>query len=84
MDLPNLFSGEGPFFFSGLTARPTYHPSVQHSNPDTPLVQTSKCLSHSDKNIMQGTEYTGSNQAQPTSALEATCAASDVKIRACA
>ena len=37
MDLPNLFSGEGPFFFSGLTARPTYQPSVWHSNPDTPL-----------------------------------------------
>ena len=37
MDLPNLFSGEGPFFFSGLTAGPTYQPSVRHSNPDTPL-----------------------------------------------
>ena len=26
-----------PFFFSGLTAGPTYRPLVRHSNPDTPL-----------------------------------------------
>ena len=33
--LPN-FRGS-PFFFSGLTAGPTYRPLVRHSNPDTPL-----------------------------------------------
>jgi len=37
-DLPNLFFRRSPFFFSGLTAGPTYQPPVQHSNPDTPLV----------------------------------------------
>ena len=26
------------FFFSGLTAGPTYRPLVRHSNPDTPLI----------------------------------------------
>ena len=35
---PNLFSGEGPFFFSSLMAGPTYQPSVWHSNPNTPLI----------------------------------------------
>ena len=39
IDLPNLFSGEGPFFFSGQMTGPTYQPSVQHSNPDTPLLR---------------------------------------------
>ena len=29
-----------PFFFSGLTAGPTYRPPVRHSNPDTPLVRS--------------------------------------------
>ena len=33
--LPN-FRGS-PFFFSGLTAGPTYRPPVRHSNADTPL-----------------------------------------------
>jgi hypothetical protein len=32
-----FFFWQGPFFFSGLTAGPTYRPLVQHSNPDTPL-----------------------------------------------
>jgi hypothetical protein len=36
-DLPNHFLGEVLFFFSGLTAGPTYQPLVRHSNPDTPL-----------------------------------------------
>ena len=44
IDLPNLFSGEGPFFFSGLTAGPTYQPSVRHSNPDTPLFKTTTVM----------------------------------------
>ena len=35
---PTSFSGEVLFFFSGLTARPTYQPLVQHSNADTPLL----------------------------------------------
>ena len=32
-----LFLGKVQFFFSGLTAGPTYQPLVQDSNPDTPL-----------------------------------------------
>ena len=32
-----LFLGKVHFFFSGLTAGPTYRPLVRHSNPDTPL-----------------------------------------------
>ena len=39
MDLPTLFFlVRSNFFFSGLTAGPTYQPQVRHSNPDTPLV----------------------------------------------
>ena len=34
---PTSFLGEVLFFFSGLTAGPTYQPPVRHSNPDTPL-----------------------------------------------
>ena len=38
---PTSFLGEvwakSFFFFSGLTAGPTYRPPVRHSNPDTPL-----------------------------------------------
>ena len=30
--------GEVQFFFSGLSAGPTYRPPVRHSNPDTPLL----------------------------------------------
>jgi hypothetical protein len=32
-----MIFGEVQFFFSGLTAGPTYQPPVRHSNPDTPL-----------------------------------------------
>ena len=39
MDLPNPFLGKVHFFFSGLTAGPTYRPLVRHSNADTPLVK---------------------------------------------
>ena len=34
---PTSFFGEVHFFFSGLTAGPTYRPPVRHSNPDAPL-----------------------------------------------
>ena len=36
---PQPFFSVKSFFFSGLTAGPTYRPLVRHSNPDTPLVQ---------------------------------------------
>ena len=32
-----LFQVKSIFFFSGLTAEPTYRPPVRHSNPDAPL-----------------------------------------------
>ena len=38
MDLPNLFSEKGSFFFFSLMAGPTYQPSVWHSNPNFPLI----------------------------------------------
>ena len=38
MDLPNPFLCKVQFFFSGLTAGPTYRPLVRHSNADTPLL----------------------------------------------
>ena len=34
---PTSFLGEVQFFFSGLTAEPTYWLTVWHSNPNTPL-----------------------------------------------
>ena len=42
MDLPNLLLGK-VFFFSGLTAGPTYRPLVWHSDADTPLLLPSPC-----------------------------------------
>ena len=39
---PTSFFGEVLFFFSGLTAGPTYRPPVRHSNPDAPLKRSSK------------------------------------------
>ena len=42
-NLPNLFFRQSPFFFSGLTAGPTYRPPVRHSNPDAPLMDLAFC-----------------------------------------